>query len=201
LEDDELIERAKQGDGSAYGELVRRYQAVAFRAAYAVTKDMGEAEDVVQEAFVKAYRALGGFRCGAPFRPWLLRIATNEALKHQRSSRRRIRSELGLAEDPSLREEVDPSPEEKLLASERQRALLKAVQDLREEDRLVIACRCFLDLSEKETAEVLDCPRGTVKSRFSRAIRRLRERLPNATSERAEGERYGRGGPRSGRQA
>jgi RNA polymerase sigma factor (sigma-70 family) len=193
VEDTALIERAKKGDAASYGRLVRRYQSVAFRAAYLVTGDAGEAEEAIQEAFVNAYRALGRFRPGAPFKPWLLKIVTNEARKRNRTSRQRTGLELVLSEDSSLREQAEISAEERFLVAEKCAELLKAVEGLREEDRLVIACRYFLELSEAETAEALDCARGTVKSRLSRAIERLRDYMGGAAHgpERQEGARGG----------
>ena len=175
-DESELIERARRGDDRAYEELVRAHQGIAFRTAYLVTGSAAEAEDAAQDAFVKAFRALGRFRRGAPFRPWLLRIVANEARNRRRSTGRR--AELAVraaAEDPSGG--AAPSPEGAVLAAEESAALLAAVNGLREEDRLVIACRYFLDLSEEETAAALDWRRGTVKSRLSRALARLREQL------------------------
>ena len=130
----------------------------------------------MQDGFVKAFHALGRFRPGAPFRPWLLRIVANEARNRRRSAGRRERLALRAAEDP-LSGGAVPSPEAALLESEQRAGLLEAVNELREADRLVIACRYFLGLSEEETAEALDWRRGTVKSRLSRALDRLRERM------------------------
>src|SRR5947209_5976739 len=89
LDDLELVERARRGDVSAYDDLVRRYQELAFRTAYLITGVAAEAEDAAQEAFVKAYYALPRFRAGAPFRPWLLRIAANEARNRRKAAGRR----------------------------------------------------------------------------------------------------------------
>jgi RNA polymerase sigma factor (sigma-70 family) len=88
-DDAELAVLARDGDVRAYEELVTRHQDVAYRVAWLVARGAGEAEDAVQEAFIKAYRALPRFRPGAPFRPWLLRIVANEARNRARSSRRR----------------------------------------------------------------------------------------------------------------
>ncbi|MDQ3874484.1 MAG: sigma-70 family RNA polymerase sigma factor [Actinomycetota bacterium] len=175
-DDEELVERARRGEGHAYDDLVERHQAAAFRTAYVITGSAVEAEDAAQEAFVKAYRALGRFRRGAPFRPWLLRIVANEARNRRRSSARRAGLTIRLAGDQSSGDAA-PSPEAQLLDSERREALLAALVRLREEDRLVIACRYFLELSEDETAAVLGWRRGTVKSRLSRALERLRGEL------------------------
>jgi RNA polymerase sigma-70 factor (ECF subfamily) len=172
--EEELVERAKRGDEDAYGELVRAHQGIAFRTAYLVAGSAAEAEDAAQEGFVKAFRALGRFRRGAPFRPWLLRIVANEARNRRRSSGRRAALALRAGEEGSSGDAA-PSPEGALLAGEDRERLLAAVNALREEERLVIACRYFLELSEEETAAALDVRLGTVKSRTSRALEHLRE--------------------------
>jgi RNA polymerase sigma factor (sigma-70 family) len=150
---------------------VRDHQDVAFRAAYLVTGSAAEAEDATQEGFVKAWQALPRFREGAPFRPWLLAIVVNEARNRRRHAGRQAALALR-AVDPG------PTPTDEAAAerAEHER-LLRIVGGMREEDRLVIGYRYFLDLSEQETAEVLGIARGTVKSRLSRALARLREQM------------------------
>jgi RNA polymerase sigma factor (sigma-70 family) len=175
-DESDLVEQARGGDARAYEELVKMHQGIAFRTAYLVAGSAEEAEDAAQEAFVKAYRALGRFRRGAPFRPWLLRIVTNEARNRRRAAGRRASLALRAAADDTSGGAA-PSPEGDLLGSERRRLLLGALGRLREEDQLVVACRYFLDLSEEETAETLGWRRGTVKSRLSRALARLRAEL------------------------
>jgi len=185
-----LIERAREGDGNAYEILVRRYQELAFRTALLITRDVGEAEDAAQTAFLKAYAALGRFREGAPFRPWLLRIVANEARNRRAAAGRRARHTLTLDGDAgdAIGRLADggPSPEAALLAAERRSGLLAALNALREEDRAVIAYRYFLDLSEAEMAAALGCAKGTVKSRLSRALGRLRATLTPEASERPD---------------
>ena len=173
LDDIALVERAKNGDVNAYEALVQRYQELAFRVAFQVTGNAADAEDAAQEAFVNAYYALGRFRPGAPFRPWLLRIVANEARNRRRAAGRRAALELRAGEE-RLRGDAAPSPEASLLAAAQRAALLAAIERLPERDRLVIACRHLLELSEAETAAALDCRPGTVKSRLSRALDRLR---------------------------
>ncbi len=149
---------------------------MAFRTAYVITGSAADAEEVAQDAFVKAYRARGRFRTGAPFRPWLLAIVANEARNRRRSLARRARFELHLAEErPSA--DAAPSPEAALLVREERAQLLGAIDRLSDEHRQVVACRYLLGLSEQETASVLDCRPGTVKSRLSRALARLEEEL------------------------
>jgi RNA polymerase sigma-70 factor (ECF subfamily) len=174
-----LVERARRGDSAAYEALVRAHQDIAFRTACLFAGSAAEAEEAAQEAFVKAWRALPRFRAGAPFRPWLLAIVGNEARNRRRAAGRRA----GLAaraatERPSS--DAAASPEAVLLASGERRELLTALEALDERDRAVIACRYLLDLSERETAEALGCRRGTVKSRLSRALERMRLELEPA---------------------
>jgi len=190
LEEADLVERAKEGDAEAYAEIVRRYHQLAFRTAYVVTGHAEDAEDAAQEAFVKAYRALPQFTSGLPLRPWLLRIVANEARNRRRSAGRASGLIVRVAQDrPSV--DAAPSAEAALLASETRTSLLDAIGQLRDDDRRVIACRYFLDLSEAETGEVLDLPRGTVKSRLSRALARLRLALA-ATDPPSTGRSYDR---------
>jgi RNA polymerase sigma-70 factor, ECF subfamily len=175
LEDRELVARARGGDADAYGALVARHQRAAFRAAWLIVRDPGEAEDAVQEAFVKAWRAMPRFRPDAPFRPWILRIASNEARNRIRSTRRR--DALALREAAASSGDAAPSPETAALALDEAEALAHALERLPERDRLVIGYRWLLDLSEAETADVLGVRPGTVKSRLSRALVRLRAAL------------------------
>ena len=154
---------------------------MAVRTAYLITRNAADAEDVAQEAFVKAYLALPRFRSDAPFRPWMLTIVANEARNRGRSTRRTAQLALravavGGAEDSA------PSPEATVLQRDEQRTLLDAMERLREADRLVLGYRFFLGLSEAEIAAALRCRRGTVKSRTSRALDRLRAELASGSS-------------------
>jgi RNA polymerase sigma factor (sigma-70 family) len=180
LDDPELVERARRGDVGAYEELVRRHQALAVRTAYVVSGSGADAEDLAQSAFLKAYLALGRFREGAPFRPWLLRIVVNEAKNRRRWAARHPELELTPSHD---RSGPAPSPEDLAEAAERRHRLLSAVNGLRRGDREVIAYRYFLDLSEAEMAEILQVAPGTVKSRLARALGRLRAALGPSVGE------------------
>ena len=190
LTDAELVEQARAGAADAYDVLVRRYQELAFRTAYLITGDAADAEEVAQDGLTKAYYALDRFRTGSPFRPWLLQIVANEARNRRKSSWRRV--QLGLraaAEEPPGR--AAPSPEGEVLAGEQREALLAALGGLRDDDRQVLAYRYFFDLNEAEMAIILNCARGTVKSRLSRALGRLRGLL--AGSEGVAATRHKRG--------
>ena len=152
------------------------YQGIAFRTAYLLTGSAADAEDAVQAGLIKAWTALNRFRPGAPFKPWLLRIVANEAHNRRRSTGRSQALQVRTtAADPST--DAAPSLEETVLGQELQAELLGAVERLDERDRDVLACRYFLELSEQETATVLDVRRGTVKSRTARALARLRQEV------------------------
>ncbi|MPZ97096.1 MAG: sigma-70 family RNA polymerase sigma factor [Propionibacteriales bacterium] len=170
------LARVLAGDRDAYTDLVRRHAPVAVRTAMLLGAG-ADAEDVVQEAFVKAYRALGGFRAEAAFRPWLLRIVANETRNLQRATRRRSAVERSLAaQAASLLPDVE-DPVASALSTERRQQLLQVLDGLPEPHRQVVVCRYLLDLDEYETATVLGWPRGTVKSRLHRALRRMRARV------------------------
>jgi RNA polymerase sigma-70 factor (ECF subfamily) len=175
LDDTRLIRAAQGGDMQAYEELVRRYQDLAFRCAFLVVGNAEDANDVTQDAFVRAFAALPRFRADAAIRPWLLAIVSNQARNHRRSRRRREGLALRAGEE-APRQDV-PSPEESVLGRERRAELLAAIEGLREEDRQVITLRWFAELTEAEMAALLQRPSGTIKSRLSRAMRRLRAAL------------------------
>jgi RNA polymerase sigma-70 factor (ECF subfamily) len=172
-DDATLIGSVRAGDTDAYAVLVRRHAPIAMRTAVLLGAG-SDAEDVVQEALVKAYRSLDSFRLDRPFRPWLLRIVANEARNAHRTSARRAAREDREARGPA-RGIIDPALE----VADRQAHdhLLAAVDRLPERLSRVVVCRYLLELDEAETATVLGLPRGTVKSRLSRGLGRLRDDL------------------------
>jgi len=172
IDDAEAVTRAREGDLDAYAVLVTRYTLRAHRAAFLLGAGE-EADDVVQEAFVKAFRHLSRFRVGEPFGPWLLRIVSNETRNLTRSRRRRAALALRLCTAESDGVAAD-GPVDEVLAADRRARLVAAVKTLPDRERQVLVCRYFLDLSEAETAQVLEWPIGSVKSRTSRALNRLR---------------------------
>jgi RNA polymerase sigma factor (sigma-70 family) len=174
----QLLSAASAGDRDAFSALVAQHLDVAFRAAYLITGSAAEAQDAAQEGIVKAWLALDRFRSGAPFRPWLVRIVINEAHNRRRSSGRQAGLALRLARAPAP---AAPGADTAALAGEQRARLLAAVATLRESDQLVIAARYFVGLSEAETATALSLRPGTVKSRLSRALARLRDELGGET--------------------
>lgn len=172
----ELIERAREADEDAYVSLLRLHEAVAFRTAFLILGSAGDAEDAAQEAFVKAFGALGRFELGRPFRPWLLRIVANEARNHRRSSGRR-----GALAVRALRESVTdvvaPSPEADVLAAEDRADLVSAIGRLPAADRLAIVGRYVLELTDEEAAAALGVKPVAVRVRVWRALAKLRREL------------------------
>lgn len=171
-DDTTAVAAAAEGDHAAFGALVERYQQVAFRAAWLITRDAQDAEDVAQEAFVRAYRQLHTFRPGEPFRPWLLRIVQNQALNTVRSRNRR--SGL-LGRFAAVAPRTAPAPHEEVAAAAESSQLLAAISRLSPDDQKVLHLRYFLDLPQREIATALGRPPGTVKSRLHRAGARLRD--------------------------
>jgi RNA polymerase sigma-70 factor, ECF subfamily len=159
--------------------LVARYSAAAHRTA-ALLGAGDEAEDVVQEAFVKAFRHLAGFRRDSAFRPWLLRIVANETHTITRSRGRRSELTVRIVAQPDPR--TPPDPEGVAIESDRRSRLLDLVRALPERERQAVVCRYFLQLSEAETAEVLGWPLGSVKSRTFRGLQRLRKEVGDVLS-------------------
>lgn len=186
-EEADLIVRAQAGDAAAYESLVREHQAAAFRLAYLLLGDADDAEDVAQEAFVAAFRALGRFDVMRPFRPWLLTITANLARNRLRSLGRywaAIRRLAAADSSPAVAAESEAT--DRLVRSDGH-LLWDAVRRLPAADREVIYLRFFLDLPEAESAAVLRVATGTVKSRQHRALARLRTVVQRDFPELGEG--------------
>jgi RNA polymerase sigma-70 factor (ECF subfamily) len=175
MDDRELATRAARGDPDAFAALMAAYQTLAFRAAYYTLGNVAEAEEAVQEALVKAHAALGRFRPGAPFRPWLLRIVATTALNRARTNTRRANltaRAAALAPDDAW-----PSPEAALLAAEDAAEVLAALNRLTPNDRLALTQRYFLDCPIDELTTICGCSERALRSRLARALTRLRREL------------------------
>jgi RNA polymerase sigma-70 factor, ECF subfamily len=193
-EEMQLVRRAKRGDDQAFEELVRRYDRNVFRIAQHITQNREDAEDVVQEAFLKAYSNLAKFQEQSKFYTWLVRIAVNEALMKLR--RRKPERTVSLdeevkTEDDSLPREVadwSPNPEQMYNQAELQDILTRTIQGLPSGFRTVFVLRDVEGLSTEETAEALELSIPAVKSRLLRARLQLRERLNRFFQKRASGD-------------
>jgi RNA polymerase sigma-70 factor (ECF subfamily) len=170
----ELVRRAQRGERGAFDLLVLRYQHKVIKLVARLLRDPSEAEDVAQEAFVKAYRALGSFRGDSAFYTWLYRIAVNTARNTMAARQRRplaYEADLGESEQSvveSRMRHVD-TPEATVLSDEINRTVNHAVEELPEDLRTAIILREVEGLSYEEIAEAMDCPVGTVRSRIFRA--------------------------------
>jgi RNA polymerase sigma-70 factor, ECF subfamily len=162
LRERRLVRDAQRGSAEAFEVLFRRHWAGAYRAAWVVMRDAAAAEDVAQEAFIAAVRAIDRFDRRRPFAPWLHRIVVNRAIDAARS--RALRREVDTAAEDAA---ADPAPEP--LSDE----LTAALAELGPEHRAVVALRYLLDYTPGEIAALLDLPRGTVNSRLRRALDRL----------------------------
>jgi len=178
-----LVESAKAGDISAFEELVRRYDRNVFRIAQHITQNREDAEDVVQDAFLKAYGNLAQFQGQSKFYTWLVRIAVNEALMKLRRRRPErtvsLDQDVETDEDSIPREVADwsPNPEQQYSQAELRDILQKTIQGLPSGFRTVFVLRDVEGLSTEETAEALGLSIPAVKSRLLRARLQLRERL------------------------
>ena len=177
------LRESQQGSAEAFGRIVRSYQRAVHRVAYALTRNAGDADDVTQDTFLRAWQAIGRFRVGEPLYPWLARIAMNTAFSLMR--RRKRRPEVAL--EPMIEAGVQwaggGDPVDEAAASERDERLARAYGTLSEEHRAVLALRVVEDLSYDEIARALGVPVGTVMSRLSRARAELKSRLQSLTWE------------------
>ena len=164
-----IIQRCQQGDREAFHWLVQQYGDLAMRLAYIRTRDREQAEDIIQDAFIAAWRAMPLFQAGRPFRPWLLRIVLNQC---NMSLRRKTLSTVPLEQTTLYAQNSDP--EQRAAHDEARLHLRTALATLPDEQRQVVDLRYFADLSVPEIAQIIDCPLGTVKSRIHRGLASLR---------------------------
>lgn len=170
MDESTLVRRAAGGDAAAWEPLVRAHQEAVFRLSYLLLGDPDDAEDIAQETFLRAWNHLKRFDATRPLRPWLLSIASNLASNRRRSAGRYVSALMR-----AFRNEPPPaSIEEKSTKQMQSDDLWKAVQTLTTADQQIVYLRYFLDLSVSETADALQIAEGTVKSRLSRALDKLR---------------------------
>lgn len=175
------VHAARQGDVSAWGVLVRQYQQPVFRLAYLILGNAEDAEEIAQDAFIRAFHSLDSFDVERPLRPWLMQITRNLARNRQRSARRYLAAVQRWWQKTPVKE-TTPPPEQK----EDVQLLWQAVQTLRLSAQEIIYLRYFLEFSEAETAVALEIKPGTVKSRTSRALAQLRTVIEEQYPELAE---------------
>lgn len=170
--DFELIDRCLAGDDGAFDRLVQRYQREIYQLAYRIVRNGEDAKDLAQDAFVQAYRSLGGFQRRSSFFTWLYRITVNLCLNYRKAAARLDPSEVdeGL---PDAREDALDG----LARAEQERAVAEAIATLPPQQRATLTLRVHRGLSHKQIAEILDCSEGTAKANYFHAVRGLQARL------------------------
>ena len=171
MDESTLVRHAANGDAAAWESLMATHQEAVFRLAYLLLGDPDEAEDVAQESFLRAWRHLASFDLARPLRPWLLSIGANLARNRRRSAGRYFAALTRAWRDEPVSEGIEEQSSRSVQATE----LWKAVQKMNILDQQIVYLRYFLDLPVAETAQTLQIPEGTVKSRLSRALEKLRE--------------------------
>lgn len=174
----QVVLRVQAGDAAAFRSIVDQHGPVMFRAAVMLTRDPALAEDAVQETFLKAWKGIGTFKAGTRLKAWLMRILLNH-LNGVR--RRRVLNVVRLV--PGIKEPAAPdSPERQYLHAEMADELLGMLDALRRDERSVIVMHYYMEMSLSEIAEATGWRPGTVRSRLSRALKRLRASIPSRSS-------------------
>jgi RNA polymerase sigma-70 factor (ECF subfamily) len=175
MEEKALVQRSKEGDEEAFSALVNKYKTKVFRLAFSLTHDRDMADDLAQEAFIKAYLALPKFRLESEFGTWLYRITVNHTMDHLR---KRIRMKEILLDDLAISQEEENLTQEKEQEEKQKRSILyRSLDELPEKYRLILTLRDRQGFSYKEIARILKISSGTVDSRLHRARKMLREKI------------------------
>ena len=182
LDDAATIRLSQEGDREAFGRLVIKYQDGLYNAVYRMTGRREDAADIVQETFLKAYRAIGRFRGGSTVYTWLYQIAVNTVISKRRHDTARKESKkipLSGRDGSAVVDTADRRPGPDVLAQQAElgRRIEQAIAELDEDQRIVVVLKDIEGLDYEQIAQIVGCPRGTVKSRLHRARLRLRERL------------------------
>jgi RNA polymerase sigma-70 factor (ECF subfamily) len=179
LDERETIRRIRDGDVNALEPLVRAHQLRAVRTAYLITRDRQQAEDIVQDAFIRAYERIGQLRPGNQFAPWFLRIVANDALKAATRGRRWVPlpDDTDGLDSRGDTPDAAPGPEEMMLEKEMRAEVWAALGELAPEQRTLLVLRYYVEWREAELADWLETPIGTVKWRLHEARRKLRALL------------------------
>ncbi|MEN3330719.1 MAG: polymerase sigma-70 factor, subfamily [Blastocatellia bacterium] len=181
-----IVARLRARDLTAFDDLVRIFERPVYALCFRLLGDAEEARDAAQETFLKVYRGLGGFRAESGLKTWIYRIAINQAMNQQRWWRRRHRDETisldltrseNAASFGSTLPGPGPSPEAQAIANQRERRIMSALGEIKQEYRVALVLREIEELSYEEIAETLQISIGTVKSRIARGREELRRRL------------------------
>jgi len=178
-----LVRAAQQGDAAAFTDIVRRYQRAVYRVAFGLTRNAADADDLAQETFVRAWRALDRFRPDEPLYPWLSRIAINLSYSLFRRRKRRPETSIEPLIEAGRQWAGSEDPERDVAERERDAKIAESFAELKEDHRAVLVLRVVEGLSYDEIARTLNVPVGTVMSRLSRARSELRAGLVSRTED------------------
>jgi len=189
MEERQAITLLKEGDLAGLEELVRRHQVDVVHTAYLIVGDRSMAEDIAQASFLKGAERIHQFKDGRPFRPWILRIVTNDAIKVSLKARKHLSLDAAQELDESLvwLRDTTPSPEELAATAENRQMIWDALQQLTPKQRAAIVMRYFLGMRDREIAQELDRPLSSIKWSIHAAKERLRSLLgfQNASANKA----------------
>lgn len=181
MDEKQLIQQAAAGDAAAFEALVLRYQAQVYSLAYRMVGNEADAQDLAQEAFVRAWRALDSFQFSSQFSTWLYRLTSNICIDFLRAQKKRKHVSLTVLQDDEQQQwdmpDQKPLPEEQIIATEEHEALANAIAALDPEHRQVLILRIVNDCSYQQISQIMGIREGTVKSRLSRAREQLRKKL------------------------
>ena len=181
MDEKQLVQKAAAGDAAAFETLVERYQQQVYNLALRMVNNDADAQDLAQEAFVRAWRSLGSFHHTSQFSTWLYRLTSNICIDFLRAQKRRKVVSLTMLRDDEDSQwdlpDDDPLPEQQMIAAEEREALSRAFAALDPEFRQVLTLRIVNGCSYQQIGEILDLPEGTVKSRLSRAREQLRKKM------------------------
>ena len=181
MDDKQLIKKAAAGDTAAFGTLVERYQKQVYNLALRMVNNESDAEDLAQEAFLRAWRSLGSFQFTSQFSTWLYRLTSNICIDFLRAQKRRKVVSLTMLRDDEDSQwdlpDESPLPEQQMIAAQERETLAKAFAALDPEFRQILTLRIVNGCSYQQISEILGIAEGTVKSRLSRAREQLRKKM------------------------
>ncbi len=177
--DRDLVRRAQRGDMGAFNDLVLRHQDKIFNAVFRFCGNHEDAADITQRAFINAYRKISEFEGDAAFTTWMYRIAFNQSISFRRENTRHRSVSLTSGKDDEMIVEpaITTNPDERMESQDNQRKVQQALNQLDDDDRRIIVLKDIEDRSYDDIAEILDIPKGTVRSRLHRARLALKEKL------------------------
>lgn len=182
MEESEILRQAASGKTEAFEELVRQYEKPVYNLALRMVRNPEDAQDLAQEAFLRAWRGLGQFQFESAFSTWLYRLTSNVCIDFLRRQKKQVQSSLTVCDEEEQARELSvpdpaPLPEERAIANEQRALVRQAMDQLETEHRQILTLRVIQGLSYQEIGQILELKEGTVKSRLARAREKIRQQL------------------------